>query len=84
MVNGSPSGDGVFRKSSPAAKADEIHSTFDKTTKTLSSRSTKAAFFSELPFLSTPVRRGNRGLGRSPLLLGPEVGELLGGGDEGK
>ena len=32
MVNGSPSGDGVFEQSSPAAKADEIYSTFDKTT----------------------------------------------------
>jgi hypothetical protein len=44
MVNISPSGDHVFGQSSPAAKADEIYSTFNKTTTALSSRSTQAAF----------------------------------------
>jgi hypothetical protein len=43
MVNGSPIGNGVSGQSSPAAKADEIYSSSDKTTTWLSSRSTQAA-----------------------------------------
>ena len=43
MVGGSPFGDDVSGQSSPAAKADEIYSSIDKTTKWLSSRSTQAA-----------------------------------------
>jgi hypothetical protein len=43
MVGGSPIGGDVSGQSSPAAKADEIYSSIDKTTKWLSSRSTVAA-----------------------------------------
>jgi hypothetical protein len=40
MLSGSPIGDDVSGKSSPAAKTDEIYSSSDKTTTRLSSRST--------------------------------------------
>jgi hypothetical protein len=53
-VNGSSSGDDAFGQSSPAAKVDEIYSTFDKTTTMPSSRSTQAAFSANCPFLFLP------------------------------
>jgi hypothetical protein len=83
-VNRSPRGDGVFGKSSPAAKAGEIHSTFDETSKTLSSRSTQVAFSANFPSFPTPSDVVTAASAEASYLLGPEVGEPIGGGDEGK
>ena len=78
-MNGSPSGDDVFGQPSPAAKTDEIYSTFDKTTTTLS-RSTQASFSANWPsFFSLPDVAA-----AASYLLGPEVGKPPGGGDEKK
>jgi hypothetical protein len=84
MVNGSPSGDGVFGKSSPAAKADEIYSTINKTTTILSSRSTQAAFSANCPSFFPSSGVVPAAADAASYLLGPEVGEPPGGGDEEK
>jgi len=60
-VSGSPSGDDVLRKSSPAAKAGDIYSNSDETTTELSSRWTQAAFSATHFFPFGP---------RAPLLCG--------------
>jgi len=83
-VNGSPSGDGVFEQSSPAAKADQIYSTFEKPAKMLSFRSTHAAFSANYPSFPLPSDVVPAASTAASYLLGPEFGEPLGGGDEEK
>jgi hypothetical protein len=84
MVNGSPSGDGVFRQSSPAAKADETYRTFDKTTTTLFFRSTQASFSANCLTFFSPSDVVPAAAAAASYLLGPEVSEAPGDGEEEK
>jgi hypothetical protein len=61
-----------------------IYSTFDKTTKTLSSHSTQAVFSANFSSFPPPSDVAPAASAAASYLLGPEVGEPLGGGDEKK
>jgi hypothetical protein len=65
MVGGLPIGDDVSGQSSPAAKANEIYSSIDKTTKWPFFRSTQASSPVTCPSSYPPIRQDARGC--SPL-----------------
>jgi len=82
LVNGSPSGVDIIGKLSPAAKADGIYSTFDKGYYSAFFSFDSSCVLDELPIHFPPSDVAPAAAAAASYLLGPEVTEPPGVGDE--